>query len=48
MYTKIRKQLRNFQGKLKKLFISVEMSYSCCYGLWANLDFPDFLQKSVL
>ena len=30
------------------LFISFKISYSCCFGLRGNLEFPDFLQKKVL
>ena len=28
-----------------KLFIAVKMTYSCCFSLGENLDFPEFLQK---
>ena len=30
---------------IQKLSISVKISYSCCFGLRGNLEFPDFLQK---
>ena len=36
------------QNCAQKLFITFKMSYSCCFGLRGNLDFPDFLQKKVL
>ena len=33
------------QNYTQKLFISFKRSYSCCFGLRGNLEFPDFLQK---
>ena len=33
------------QNYTQKLFISFKISYSCCFGLRGNLEFPDFLQK---
>ena len=36
------------QNYTQKLFIAFKMAYSWCFGLKGNLDFPDFLQKSVL
>ena len=33
------------QNYAQKLFISFKISYSCCFGLSGNLEFPDFLQK---
>ena len=30
-----------------KLFIAFKLAYSCCLGLRGNLNFPDFLQKSL-
>ena len=31
-----------------KQYITFKMSYSCCFSLGGNPDFPDFLQKKVL
>ena len=36
------------QNYTLKLFVAFKMAYSCCFGLWGNLDFPDFLQKSFI
>ena len=33
------------QNYTLELFVAYKMSYSCCFSLWVNLDFPDFLQK---
>ena len=33
------------QNYTLELFIGLKMTYSCCFGLRGNLDFPDFLQK---
>ena len=30
-----------------KLFIAYKMAYTCCFSLGENLDFPQFLQKSL-
>ena len=35
------------QNYAQKLFIAFKMAYSCWFGLRGNLDFPDFLQKSL-
>ena len=32
----------------QKRFISFKISYSCCFGLRGNLEFPDFLKKSFI
>ena len=31
-----------------KLFIAYKMAYTCCFSLGENLDFPQFLQKSLI
>ena len=33
------------QNYTLELFVAFKMAYSCCFSLWGNLDFPDFLQK---
>ena len=33
------------QNYTQKLFISVKIFYTCCFGLRGNLEFPNFLQK---
>ena len=35
------------QNKTQKLFISFQISYSCCFSFRGNLEFPDFLQKRI-
>ena len=35
------------QNYTLELFIALKMVYSCCLGSRRNLDFPDFLQKSL-
>ena len=34
-------------NKTLVLFIAFIKAYSCCFSLGVNLDFPDFLQKSL-
>ena len=36
------------QNNTLKLLIVFKMSYSCCFGLKGNLDFPDFIKKSFI
>ena len=30
------------------MLIPLKMAYSCCFSLGGNLDFPEFLQKSLI
>ena len=31
-----------------KLLIAFKIAYSCCFRLGGNLDFPEFLKKSLI
>ena len=43
------KNLANFKQKYTlELFIALEMVYYCCFSLGGNLDFLNFLQKSII
>ena len=36
------------QNYTPKVFVAFKRANSCCFGLKGNLDFPDFLQKSII
>ena len=35
------------QNYTLELLIALKMAHSCCFGLRGNLDFSDFLQKTL-